>query len=371
MKKILHLSYSFKKGGAAKASSNIIECLDKKKYTVQKYSFINVWRNNKILFLKILFINFFFKLIQKTNNKKSFNIFNLNHKINKQFKYDFLHLHWLGNEFFSLKEILLNDKKIVWTVHDDWLKNITNHIGKQTKNSNFFENYFAKKVINFKKKIYKKNITYVAPSVYIYKNLKKKINGHIYLIQHPINEKIFYYSENKIKKFTFNIGGSNVFFDLNKGSGRINNLYKIASHKLNNKCKFIFFGSKKYDFNFLNKKNIILKNYMLPREVANIFRKSNFTFVLSKVESFSLIAAESLMCGCPVVCYKNNAVSELVNHKKNGYILENDSKKSLEEFFNWIKKNSYIFNRKKISLDAKRKFSYEVISKKYSKLYEK
>ena len=37
MKKVTHISYTFDKGGAAKAASNIINCLKKKKIKIEKY----------------------------------------------------------------------------------------------------------------------------------------------------------------------------------------------------------------------------------------------------------------------------------------------------------------------------------------------
>ena len=48
MKKVTHISYSFDKGGAAKAASNIINCLAKKKFKIKKYSIVNLWKNAKI-----------------------------------------------------------------------------------------------------------------------------------------------------------------------------------------------------------------------------------------------------------------------------------------------------------------------------------
>ena len=42
MKKVTHISYSFDRGGAAKAASNIINCLAKKNFKIKIYKiFIN------------------------------------------------------------------------------------------------------------------------------------------------------------------------------------------------------------------------------------------------------------------------------------------------------------------------------------------
>ena len=297
-------------------------------------------------------------------------MFDLYHKDTNIKNSDILHLHWIGNEFFSLKQIIRNNKKIIWTVHDDWLRNYTQHIGTQKKRFNFLENFFIKKVQRIKKKIYAKNITFVAPSKYIQKNLEKLIKKKIYLIQHPIDEKIFRFKKKKENKdLTFNLGGSNVFSDKNKGADIINNIIKVTKNKTNHKYKFIFFGSNDYDYQYQNDRNIKLMSFKKPFEVANIFHKSSFSFVLSEIESFSLIAAESLMCGCPVICFEKNAVSELITHKKNGYILKDKNLGDYQDFIKWIYKNPNHYNRKLIALDAKKKFSFKIISKKYAEVY--
>ena len=79
MIKITHISYSFGKGGASKAASNIINCLARKNFDIKKYSITNLWKNSKINFMKFLLINLFFRLIIR-KKKNSFNLFDLYHK---------------------------------------------------------------------------------------------------------------------------------------------------------------------------------------------------------------------------------------------------------------------------------------------------
>ena len=62
------------------------------------------------------------------------------------------------------------------------------------------------------------------------------------------------------------------------------------------------------------------------------------------------------MCGCPVICFDKNAVSELITHKKNGYILKDKNLGDYKNFIKWICKNPNHFNRKSIALNAKKNF---------------
>ena len=339
MKKIIFISYSFEKGGAAKASNNIYDCLIKKKFEASKYSYQNVINENFFSLIKILFLNLLFKTILKNKKKISFNLFNINNLNQTCENYDIVHLNWIGNEFLSLKEIIKINKKIIWTVHDDWLKNVITHVGKEDSKNNFFISYFKSEIKNFKNKLFKKKITFIAPSNYILRNLKKKTKNKIYLIRHPINEKIFNYKKKKKSKIiTFNIGGSNVFQDQNKGFSHIDKILDLTRDYINKDYKFIFFGSKNYDDKFKKNNKIYLKNYLKSKEISKIFSNSDYTFVLSEIESFSLITAESLMCGCPIVCFDDNAASELITHKKNGFLLKRNDKNTIKNFLLWTKK---------------------------------
>ena len=257
-------------------------------------------------------------------------------------------------------------------MHDDWLKNVITHIGNEDSNNYLPLSYFKRQIKNDKKKLFKKKITFIAPSNYILKNLRKKTKNKIYLIRHPINEKIFNYkTKKKSKIITFNIGGSNVFNDHNKGFNHIDKILDLSKKYINVDYKFIFFGSKNYNNKFKQNKKIHFKNYLQAKKIAKIFFISDYTFVLSKIESFSLITAESLMCGCPVVCFDDNAASELITHKKNGFLLKRNDKDAIKNFLIWSKKNKYFFNRKKIASDANINFSYKSISKKYEEIYDK
>ena len=128
MIKITHISYSFGKGGASKAASNIINCLARKNFDIKKYSIINLWKNSKINFMKFLLINLFFRLIIR-KKKNSFKLFDLYHKDTNIKNSDILHLHWIGNEFFSLKQIIRNNKKRPYSKPNETKKSFLPKIG--------------------------------------------------------------------------------------------------------------------------------------------------------------------------------------------------------------------------------------------------
>ena len=44
--------------------------------------------------------------------------------------------------------------------------------------------------------------------------------------------------------------------------------------------------------------------------------------VPSKLETFGQTATEAMACGTPVVAFNNTGLSDIVEHKKNGYLAE-------------------------------------------------
>ena len=46
--------------------------------------------------------------------------------------------------------------------------------------------------------------------------------------------------------------------------------------------------------------------------------------------------AESMYCGTPVVCFDNTSISEIVEHKINGYVVKDFNSNSLVVGIEWL-----------------------------------
>ena len=95
-------------------------------------------------------------------------------------------------------------------------------------------------------------------------------------------------------------------------------------------------------------------------------------FVFSSTqEAFGKTWAESMACNTPVVCFKNTACAEIIDHKINGYIVEDLNAQNLIEGIDWtvskinIEKKSLKVRQKVVNFDSK------IIAKKYVNLYSK
>lgn len=82
----------------------------------------------------------------------------------------------------------------------------------------------------------------------------------------------------------------------------------------------------------------------------------------SAYETFSVVTAEALSCGTPVIISANGGVRELV-HPDNGILLSENSVKSWIEAFRRFESMS--FDRNRISIEAKKKFSETNVGEKY------
>ena len=92
--------------------------------------------------------------------------------------------------------------------------------------------------------------------------------------------------------------------------------------------------------------------------------------VPSRMETFGQTALESLACGTPVVAFKNTGLSDIVFHKKNGYLAEFLNEKDLANGINWVLNNSLKNNLSINSREtAQTFFAEDVVFKKYNDVY--
>ena len=95
-------------------------------------------------------------------------------------------------------------------------------------------------------------------------------------------------------------------------------------------------------------------------------------FVASSIEDgWPKTFAEAMYCETPVICFAKTSIAEIVDHKINGFIVENFDPEKLKSGIDWIideKKNN---NFKGINAKIKiKEFGANEIAKKYIELYK-
>ena len=100
-------------------------------------------------------------------------------------------------------------------------------------------------------------------------------------------------------------------------------------------------------------------------KLAKLYSSCDVYFTTSLEDSFNQTVAECLACGTSVAAFQNGGISDLIEHKKNGYLAEY---KDSEDLINGIK---YLIENDKKGQTRKRivnNFSYEHIANEFLKL---
>ena len=292
---------------------------------------------------------------------------------------DIIHLHWLNQGFISLSSLSKINKPVIWTMRDMWAFTGGNHysIGFE----NYESSYLSKLIQNFKRKKYNKNFQFVAVSNWLKNKAKKSVvlkEFDIKKIDNNIDLKDFSLIDNN--KARLNLGISTkkqiiLYGAQNPQSKRKGwDIFIEALKKLDKAKYFLLIFGNFWSEKVLDKIDIEYKTlgYISDKKILNnVYCAADF-FVASSIEdAWPKTFAEAMYCGTPVICFNNTSISEVVQHKINGYVVENFDQDQLKEGINWvseeIKKNNSMSNSartKILNFDAK------VIAKKYIDLYK-
>jgi glycosyltransferase involved in cell wall biosynthesis len=403
-KKILHLNFS-DNGGAAIAVMRIHDALKKNNYEsrvlvaekIHNYDgvFCNqnnfdnfLWRQKKRISRNL---KIFFKSSNKNTHTISFFDSNIFSQIN-HFKPDIVNIHWIGNEFISLKQISKIKIPIIWTLHDMWLYTGAEHY---TADRRFINGYdksnrsinekgidINKWVWNRKTKYLNKDIKIIATSDWQYKNAKNSYllkDNDIYKIPLPIDMNIWKpINKDEARK---NLGWSNdkIYFLFGfsdyarrniKGLDIALTLFDKFNKTNNGKCVLNIFGD--IDKKFINKENInILGNISNISALKMIYSASDLLLNPSRLEAFGQIALEALACGLPILINKNTGTNDLIQSEEMGYALDNEENSNFNILLKWFNKNCLSNNQNLLHNKVKEKFSYDIIMDKYKNLINK
>lgn len=291
---------------------------------------------------------------------------------------DIIHFHWLSQGFIRLKSLSKISKPAVWTMRDMWVFTGGSHYSMDFER---YENsYLSNFVKKFKKKVFNDNFQFVAVSNWI-KNYAKnsvvlknrqviKIDNNIEIKDFRVIDKIKARNFLKIstKKKVILYGAQNpqskrkgwdVFVETLKTLDKSNYYLLIFGNFWSQKILDVI-GLEYKNFGFIDDQN----------KLNNIYSSSDIFVGSSLQDAWPKTFAEAMLCGTPVVCFKNTSISEVVDHKKNGYVVENIEPLDLKSGIEWLARNN---EDKKLSNNARQKifeFDSKKIAKKYIDLYE-
>ena len=408
--KILHLGFSDTNGGAAIAmmrlhesllesniDSNVLVC-EKLSDTNKVFSSTNnkfdKWRSEfKIKLARQK------KFLFKSGNlfSHSINFFDSNvlkeiDKINP----DIINLHWINNEFISIKQISKISKPIIWTMLDMWPMCGGEHY---TLNKRYIDGYHSlnreknESGLDLNKIIWRKKIKYfknkidtvVCISDWLKSEAKKSIlfrDRKIVKINLPLNNNEWQpFDKNEArnilnlpkKKKIFLFVSTNGIKDFRKGFNFIDDALKKLSISSKDFLLVIVgikshVEKKPYEIKFVDD----VKNGEVNK-LKLIYSSADLLLAPSILEAQGQVAVESLSCGLPVVSFNKTGFSDVIQHKVNGYLSDYLDKDDFINGIKWsIKKFSSMNGEKMHQLHLSvNTFSSKNISKKYIDIYEK
>ena len=403
--KILHLNYYQTQGGAAIAMQRIHNSLMSQGIDTNILVSSKDSNNPRVIgpestfeeIINLLKVSFQRKInrlsVYKSNFSQSFNLFpsNILKKIDK-INPDIIHLHWIGNEMISIKQLSKIKKPIVWTLHDMWPYCGSEHysfsdeyINGFKKNSFLFDfNFYTWKL---KKKFINSKICFVPTSSWQQNKIKQSYlykNNFSKLIPLPLDTNFWKPINKKLSRDILNIkeenvilfGGDNLIERKWKGFEIIK---KILTDNQNITLKqntfFLLFGEDKNILQEIKKLGIKYKyfNHIAPNsyDLKLLYSASDLLLMPSLIESFGQLALEAASCGVPTVCFENTGVTEIVQHLKTGYVAKNNSEADFKNGIEWCLKNKNSIEISNNCTDlVKKKFSYNVVAYKYIELYK-
>ena len=369
------------KGGAFIATSRIAKIL-RKNFKISflqpsKKKILNQVPNLIARSLKRIFIG-------QTRYLNSLNIFS---KITlKKSNFDLIHLNWIGNELISIDKLISINKPILWTMHDMWVPNSTEHFltnpGKKEYVKSDLKNNTLKTIIFEKKKQFfqKKNIHLIANSKWLKDYAKKSEltkKCKIDVIYNPIETKIWNRKNEIFSKKNLQLqtdknyilfGAIGGFSNFRKGS----DLFLKSLNKLNkfkSKTEVIVLGGKENSTEVINNYKFHFRR-LEEKKISQVMYHSAsiLTVCPSRAESLPQFIVETLLCRNPVVTFDIGGLREIINHKVNGYIVK---PYNINEFANGIKfcmNKIKMKNLKKERLRIVQMFNEKKILQDYKKI---
>ncbi|MCC8096884.1 MAG: glycosyltransferase [Tannerellaceae bacterium] len=109
-----------------------------------------------------------------------------------------------------------------------------------------------------------------------------------------------------------------------------------------------------------------------PEQIAKLYITADVTVIPSEYETFGQTILESLACGCPAVSFNNSGQTDILDHKKNGYLAKYKDTEDLAKGIKWGLENGSDPTVIEACIDkVNTHFSEKVITEKYLSLYKK
>ena len=201
------------------------------------------------------------------------------------------------------------------------------------------------------------------------------------IIPHPINENKWKIINKKDARKKFNLLEDNPILlfgaiggveDNRKGFDLlIKSLNYLKKNKYFKDLQLVVFGQKPNIPISLPYPTHYLGHFNDDFSLSILYNAADAMIVPSRLEAFGQTALESIACGTPVIAFDVGGLSDIIRHKRTGYLADPFNIKDLSNGIIWTlgKRHNYKF-KKKIIKKIKENFSEKQVANTYLKLYQ-
>lgn len=418
--KVLHVSESDDKGGAAKAAYRIHRSLRTR--SVNSHMRVNRYETGDgtvegpktnidkfIARARPIIGTLFTNAISETSDTviQSSNVLpsrwprRLNNSDN-----DIVHLHWVNNEMLSIPDIGKIRKPTVWTLHDMWAfcgaEHYANDLrwcdGYQSKNRSSCESGFDLNRWTWqrKKKYWQHAIQIVAPSTWLSECVKKSVllgDWPTIVIPNAIDTEVWKPIDRAQAREMLGIDPNNPValfgaFGGIRDSRKGFDLLIAALQRLETRIdglQLVVFGQRAPDepLSFLDSSVHYTGHLHDELSLRVVYSAADVFIIPSRQDNLPNTGLEALACGTPVVAFDCCGMPDIVEHKKTGYLAKAYDPGDLAEGIEWtVRSQNANFNSDGaknselswLGLNARKRaeerFSYPIVSDQYLKLYQ-
>ncbi|MBU2869372.1 glycosyltransferase family 4 protein [Colwellia sp. E2M01] len=305
---------------------------------------------------------------------------NIINKIN-QLQPDIVHLHWINDGMLRIEDLSKIKAPIVWSLHDMWPLSGGWHY--QEPLSSKYQNKLNFYILNRKQKTFSKirNMTIIGLSKWLQDCARKSdvfLNQEVLNLPNPINTKVFKPCEKLNARNLWSLpatkklilfGAMGATSDPRKGFNELTQALNLINRT---DIEFVIFGaSTPLKPQSLGCNVHYTGNLSDDISLITLYSAVDVMIVPSLQENLSNAIMESLACGTPVVSFDIGGNSDLISHKKDGYLAKPYDTKDLANGIEWV-----IDNKKYSELcsNARDKvlttFDSDIVANRYIKLYQ-
>lgn len=320
------------------------------------------------------------------------------------------HVHWINNDSLSIRQLGRLPEHSIITLHDEWLISGAEHYRDPMALRAFDERYtfggfsFCR-LINrwiwerkYKALSARSDLIITAPSSWLRDRAASSLilrGNTIELLPNPINTEVFVpleVDERARLRAELGLGPKDVVFcfggvslDKNRLKGgaelalALDRLAgKLSAEERKRIVLLIFGGDKASKEQLAGFRTLHYGRVASPDGMRGVYGLSDVTVVPSLVEAFGQVAAESLSCAVPVVCFNSSGLKDVVEHEVSGFVADfpsvGDLAVQLENAYRLGAEQRYQMGRVgRATIEAR--FSFSTVGSMYSSLlgrvYEK